>query len=135
MNATGKEQARATVLIADDNEDHRQTLAAILAGEGYEVIEAANGVEALELLALAADGKRRRPDVLLLDFCMPGLSGIGLLRVLRRFARVPPSILVTAFPDKSVETFARNAGAMRVLRKPLNAQEICQSATEALSTA
>lgn len=114
----------ATILVADDDEDLRRALCSVLSCEGYEVIELPNGAAALEVLAEAADGKRPRPDLLLLDFCMPELSGIGLLRVLRRFGAMPPAILMTAFPDPAVDVLAHNAGAMRVLRKPLDEQTI-----------
>ena len=114
----------ATILVADDDEDLRRALCALLSGEGYSVVELADGASTLEFLADAADGRRTRPDALLLDFCMPGLSGIGLLRILRRFGSVPPAILITAFPDPSVEAFARSAGAVRVMHKPVESQEV-----------
>lgn len=117
-------QSPATILVADDDEDLRRALCAVLSCQGYDVIELGDGAAALELLAAAADGKRPRPDLLLLDFCMPELSGIGLLRVLRRFGSLPPAILITAFPDPAVEILAHNAGAVRVLRKPFDEQVV-----------
>jgi CheY-like chemotaxis protein len=117
-------QATATILVADDDQDLRRTLCGLLGSEGYSVNEAADGAAALEILAEAADGKRPRPDLLLLDFNMPELSGIGLLRVLRRFVAVPPAILITAFPDPKVEDLARAAGAVRVLRKPFEEEAV-----------
>lgn len=114
----------AIILVADDDDDLRHALCSLLSCEGYEVIELANGASALELLAAAADGKCARPDLLLLDFCMPELSGIGLLRILRRFGAMPPAIVITAFPDPSVEILAHNAGAVRVLRKPFDEQVV-----------
>lgn len=134
MDAVNHEKRKATVLIADDDDDLRRTLAMVLERDGYEVIESPDGEHALELLAEAADGKRPAPDVLLLDFRMPGLSGIGMLRVLRRFSRLPPTIVVTAFPDPSVERLARNAGAVGVLRKPVRAPEVCAAVAAALGS-
>jgi CheY-like chemotaxis protein len=111
--------AAATVLLADDDEGVRCVLKDLLTGEGYAVVEAADGAAALELLASAADGGMAFPDVVLLDFMMPGFSGLGILRVMRRLSRMPPTIIMTGFPDPSVDVLARNLGAVRVLRKPL----------------
>jgi len=122
----------ATILVADDDDDLRPALCSLLAAEGYDVVELADGSSTLEFLAEAADCKRVRPDVLLLDFCMPGLSGIGLLRILRRFGTVPPAILITAFPDPSVEAFARDAGAVCVLRKPVEGPDVLAAVRTAL---
>jgi two-component system chemotaxis response regulator CheY len=126
-------QAKGTILLADDDQDLRRALCALLGSEGYEVIEAANGAAALEILAEAADGKRARPDLLLLDFNMPELSGIGLLRVLRRFGELPPAIVITAFPDPKVEDLARAAGAVRVLRKPFDEDVVLSGVRELLA--
>lgn len=115
---------RSTVLIADDDEDTRCALAQLLSTEGYDVIEAADGTQALEILARAADGRGPLPDLVLLDFLMPGFSGLGILRVMRRFLQLPPTIIMTGFPDPSVDTLARNLGAVRVLRKPIREAEL-----------
>lgn len=121
-----------TILVADDDADVRSAISSLLSMEGYEAIEMADGATALELLADAADGKRPRPDALLLDFCMPGMSGIGLLRVLQRFGSVPPTILMTALRDPSVEVFALKAGAVRVMRKPVQANDLLSAIRLAL---
>ena len=108
-----------TVLIADDDEDLRGVVRDLLAGDGWHVIEAASGTQVLEMLAGAADGLTSLPCVVLLDFVMPGLSGLGILGVMRRFPSMPPTIIMTGFPDRSVETFARQLGAVCVVRKPI----------------
>ena len=125
----------ATILVADDDDDLRRSLCSLLSSEGYGVIDLANGAATLELLAEAADGRRPRPDLLLLDFCMPGLSGIGIQRILRRFDAAPPTILMTGFPDRSVETFARNAGVVTVLRKPLEGPDVLRAVQSVLGGA
>ena len=66
------------VLVVDDDDDLRETLAALLAEEGYEVSRAANGVEALAAI------DRDRPDVVLLDLMMPVLDGWQTLKILQR---------------------------------------------------
>jgi two-component system response regulator (stage 0 sporulation protein F) len=123
------------VLVADDDDDVRSGIAGILILEGYEIVEACDGPHALELMARAADGSARTPDAVILDFVMPGLSGLGVLRVMRQFARFPPTIVVTAFPDPSVETFAKGVGALRVLRKPIEERDLREAVASALAYA
>jgi CheY-like chemotaxis protein len=113
-----------TVLVADDDEDVRTVVRELLLGEGYRVIEAGTGSQVVDVLSGAADGVAQLPDVVILDFVMPGLSGLGILRVMRRFCSMPPTIIMTGFPDRSVETFARNLGAVCVVRKPLDAEAL-----------
>jgi CheY-like chemotaxis protein len=129
----GTPSPSATVLVADDDPEARSIIAHVLADEGYRVIEAADGTQALEILSRAADQKEALPDVVLLDFVMPGFSGLGILRIMRRFERVPATIVMTAFPDPSVESFATALGALRVLRKPIELDELCEVVLEAAS--
>ncbi len=125
--------APATILVAEDDPDVRNAIREILAADGYEVVEAPDGERALEALARAADQEGALPDVVLLDFVMPGFSGLGILRVMRRFERTPPTIVMTAFVDPSVETFARALGAFRVLRKPIDERVLREVVLEAAS--
>jgi two-component system, OmpR family, alkaline phosphatase synthesis response regulator PhoP len=119
------------VLVADDDADVRAAIKTILEADGYEVMEAADGESALEMLARGADDPEARPDVVLLDFVMPRFSGLGILRVIKRFERVPPIVIMTAFPDRSVERLASALGAARVIRKPLEEDELRDLVLEA----
>jgi len=114
----------ATVLLADDDDTFRRTIRTILEEEGYAVLETSNGVETIELLASAADGLGPVPDVLVLDVCMPGYSGLGVLTTLQKFSARPATILVTGFTDPSVQTFARRLGAIRVIHKPIDLDDL-----------
>ena len=121
-----------TVLIADDDDDLRATLKELLLAGGYAVIEASDGDETLELLSTAVDGGGDLPDLVILDFIMPGFSGLGILRVMRPSMRMPPTIIMTGFPDPSVEAIARGLGAVRVLRKPVDADALTAIVRECL---
>lgn len=115
------ERRRPMVVLADDNDELRRELARCLCTDGYDVVEATDGQAIVERFAEVADGARRRPDALVLDFCMPKLSGIGALRIIRHFGPLPPTIVMTAFPDRSVEDLAVHAGASSILWKPFPA--------------
>jgi CheY-like chemotaxis protein len=120
----GRARRTPTVLVADDDDDLRAALRRMLTDAGYIVIETATGRATLEYLARAADEQLGLPDVMLLDFVLPGFSGLGILRALRGFQHAPATILMTAFPDPSVGALARNLGASRVLRKPVDEDEL-----------
>jgi CheY-like chemotaxis protein len=113
--------ASTAILLADDDDSFRQPLREVLEEEGYAVLETANGVETIELLASGADGDGPIPDVIVLDVNMPGCSGLGVLSVMQRFAlRAPKVILVTGFVDPSIRAFATRLGAIHVMRKPVD---------------
>ena len=79
-----------TVLVVDDDQDIRESLAQILTEEGFDVTSASNGAEALAEIA------RRKPDVMLLDLMMPVLTGWEVLERLRvngTYAELPIVVL------------------------------------------
>jgi eukaryotic-like serine/threonine-protein kinase len=118
-----------TILVADDDPVQRAAIRAVLMDEDYDVVEASDGDAVLRLLGSAAVV----PDVLLLDFCMPGFSGLGVLRLLQKRGAVPPTFIVTSFPDSSVDRMAAQLGALRVIHKPVNLDELCAEVRTALS--
>lgn len=122
---------RVTVLLAEDDELFRGLVAEQLTDHGYDVIEVADGVEAIEALASAADGGRDVPDVVVLDVCMPECSGLGVLHVMRRLGARPPTVLMTGFRDRSVDMLATNLGAVRVLHKPFDPGDVLSAVLDA----
>ena len=107
------------VLVVDDEKEHRQYLADVLKNWGYEVLEAADGKEALEVLPNA------QVDVLLTDLLMPRMDGFELLRTLRADDRLPPAIVMTAFGsiEKAIETIY-DLGGFWFLEKPIDTQAL-----------
>lgn len=107
-----------TILVVDDESDIRDLLKNFLAGEGYEVILAANGEEALGLAA------KENPDVIILDIRMPGMDGIETCRRLRanEGTSAIPVIVATALRDTLME--ALKAGADDFVTKPFQLVEL-----------
>ena len=90
--------ARGTVLIVDDETDIADTVEAVLRGEGFRVITANDGAQALDAL------KRERPDLVLLDYEMPGMTGTEVCARIRRAKaerRVPVLLATAAMIDLS----------------------------------
>jgi DNA-binding response OmpR family regulator len=112
------------VFVADDDDAMREALAATLQTAGHETIEARDGANLLELLEDAVDDPLRRPDVVVADVRMPHLSGLGVVGAVRRAQWNIPVLLITALGDPSVQTVGRRLGAIGILRKPFNMDEL-----------
>jgi len=104
------------ILIVDDSEANRDILSARLAPHGYELMQAADGEEAL------AAARQRGPDLILLDVMMPKIDGIEVCRRLKQDAELPfmPIILVTARADTRDVVTGLEAGADEYLTKPID---------------
>jgi two-component system, chemotaxis family, chemotaxis protein CheY len=108
---------KVSVLVVDDNEPMRETIASILSGEGNQCESAENGVEALQKC------KGKRFDAVVTDLDMPEMDGITLTRELTRCFLDLPVMLMTAHEGESLERVARDAGAREFLRKPFDVSE------------
>ena len=104
------------ILIVDDNETNRDILVTRLGIHGYELLQAADGEEAL----VAA--KQHLPDLILLDVMMPKLDGIEVTKRIKGDASMPfmPIILVTAKADSKDIVAGLEAGADEYLTKPVD---------------
>ena len=116
----------ASILVVDDDVDTCQNLSDILTDMGYHVDTAHDGPTALGL------ARRRRYDVALLDFKMPGMDGLTLYRELRKVQAETVAIVVTAFAGKTTAEEALAAGAWRVLPKPVDFPRLLGLVGEAL---
>lgn len=104
------------ILIVDDNETNRDILVTRLGVHGYELLQAADGEEALAAV------KEHRPDLILLDVMMPKLDGIEVTRRIKSDPEMPftPIILVTAKADSKDIVAGLEAGADEYLTKPVD---------------
>ncbi len=105
-----------TVLVCDNEEVLRNLVRASLDGNGYRLVEARDGDEAL------AEARRCGPDVILLDMMMPGRAGLEVLEELRRDPDLHhiPVLMLTARAQASDREAAERAGADRFLSKPFS---------------
>ncbi len=103
-----------TILVVDDEVDTCNNLSDILTDLGYTVDMAHDGLTAL------AKARARAYDVALVDLKMPGMDGLELCRELRRIRAGSVAIIVTAFADRLGPDEALDAGAWRVLAKPVD---------------
>jgi EAL domain-containing protein (putative c-di-GMP-specific phosphodiesterase class I) len=105
-------------LVADDDDDARGLLAKGLRAMGYKVLAAANGREAVDLLA------KEPVDAVVTDISMPEMSGIQLLRAIRSRDADVPVVLVTGSPDIESAMQAVKLGAFLYLTKPVDLEEL-----------
>jgi len=118
-----------TILIIDDEVNLRKTLAEILRGKGYEILEAGDGAEAIDLLA------RETPDLIFTDWRMPKMGGEEVLRHVRNDQRLAaiPVIVITAFGSSHNAIEAVRLGAYDFVMKPFDLEEISLTVERALA--
>jgi CheY-like chemotaxis protein len=109
------------VLIADDDRLVRTLLGDLLAELGHAVVAATHGAEAVELCA------REAPDLLILDFLMPKLSGLDALAALRGRGVRAPAVLLTAISDGSFRAVEGAEAVDVLLEKPVTRQRLARA--------
>jgi two-component system nitrogen regulation response regulator NtrX len=116
-----------TVLIIDDEENIRKTLAGVLADEGYEIATAASGQEGLDLLQEA------QPSIVMLDISMePGIDGIETLRRIKEMRPELPVIMITGHGEIETAVKTIKMGAYDFIQKPLALEQVLLSVRHGL---
>jgi DNA-binding response OmpR family regulator len=110
--------AKSRILIVDDNEKIVEVVKAYLEKDGYLVLMAHNGLEALEL------ARRRRPDLVILDLLLPGMDGLDVCRVLRAEGNAVPIIMLTAKTTEADKLIGLELGADDYVTKPFSPREL-----------
>lgn len=105
------------ILIAEDEADIRNILRLYLESEGFQVVEAGDGQEALDAV------REARPDLAILDVMMPRLDGLAVTRALRQYSDMPILILSAKSQDND-KILGLNLGADDYISKPFNPLEV-----------
>ncbi len=121
--ASDEEPGRRRVLLAEDDFELRRLLAEELESDGFHVVQAKNGYELMEAVARHTDGEEHF-DAIITDIRMPGPEGMFALASLREDDWQTPVIVTTAFGDASTHAEARRLGAVRVLDKPFDYEDL-----------
>ena len=115
----------ARVLLVEDDVEMRNLLAWGLGADGYDVVEAKNGLEFYEHLMSSirfppAEGRDPNFDLIVSDIRLPGLTGLEVLASIRQHDKLTPVILITAFGDEDTHAEAKQLGASAVIDKPFD---------------
>ena len=108
------ERRRPRILVADDERSMRELLAIVLRREGYDVLLAENGREAIALI------EKEPIDVLISDIKMPDVSGVEVLRAAKKIDQDILGIMITAFASTETAVEAMRLGACDYLSKPFD---------------
>jgi len=117
----------ALILVVDDEFSVAEVLEAILTDAGHDVVTASNGRQGLER------AREKRPNLVLLDFMMPIMSGPSTLKALREEPGLPdvPVVIMSSLPESTVAQSAKGA-YVAFLRKPFKLQDVVSVVNSAL---
>jgi DNA-binding response OmpR family regulator len=118
----------STILITDDEPNIRLMLRMTLESEGYQVLEATNGREALDVI------HERQPDLMLLDLNMPVLDGMAVLEQLKSMTGIvkPRVVILTAYGSIPAAVKATRLGALDFLEKPVTPSDLRETVKSVL---
>jgi two-component system chemotaxis response regulator CheY len=108
----------ATIMVVDDAMFMRKKCAQLLTDQGHQVVEAANGAEAI------AKYNEARPDGVLLDITMPDIDGLEALKIVKAFDPSARIAMCTAMGQQSIVIEALKAGAIDFVVKPFDANRV-----------
>ena len=120
---------KGKVLVVDDSALARRRARSILEAAGFDVVEAEDGISAIERYFVA------RPDIVLLDLVMKGMYGLDVLSKLRELDPKAKVIVVSADVQTSSHDLVTDAGAVAFVVKPFEADEIVATVTSTLREA
>ena len=120
-------QDRPTVAIVDDEESVRRALKRLMVSAGISVESFASGGEFLESLA------ERRPDCVVLDLHMPGVSGFDVQERLAQSRDPPPVVVITGHDSAESQRRAMDGGATACLHKPVIDRVLLEAITNAIA--
>jgi two-component system, chemotaxis family, chemotaxis protein CheY len=117
----------AKILIVDDAEFLRMRISKMLVADGHEVIEAENGLQAVESY------KANKPDVVLMDITMPEMDGLTALKEIRSHDPKARVVMLTALGQESVVLEAIKSGARDFVVKPFERERVLGAISKLLA--
>ncbi|MUG95277.1 response regulator [Scytonema sp. UIC 10036] len=117
----------ALVLIIDDAAFSRRMIRKFLQGDGYEIIEATNGREGLEMV------HNHKPNCVLADLLMPDMNGFEFLEALQEEGLKIPTIIISADIQEGSRNQSYNLGAVNFINKPPKANELREAVQQVIS--
>ena len=115
------------IMIVDDAEFLRVRISKMLTGDGFEVIEAGNGAQAVEVY------KQNRPDMVLMDITMPEMDGLTALKHIRSIDPQAKVVMLTALGQESVVLEAIKSGARDFVVKPFERERVLSAINKLLA--
>lgn len=115
------------VLIIDDAAFSRRMLRRFLQSDGYEILEAANGREGLEIV------HNHQPNCVLADLLMPDMNGFEFLQALQEEGLNIPTIIISADIQEGARHQSYSLGAVNFINKPPKAQELRQAVQQVIN--
>ncbi|HLC40866.1 MAG TPA: response regulator [Methylomirabilota bacterium] len=112
------QEKSTTILVVDDDERVRSVLSETLEEKGRRVLTAANGSEALTVVAST------HVNLVLLDLAMPGMDGVETFRQIRKRHADIPVVIITAYPDSDLMARAMEIGPFTILQKPVDIHQL-----------
>ena len=111
------------ILIVDDDKDFLKALTTVLENNGYGIVTATDGAQALEL------ARTESPDLILLDIMLPGMNGFKVCRFLKFDENYKdiPIIIISAKADEEDKRLGRQMGAELYITKPFEDEELLQA--------
>lgn len=123
---SAEKQTSRKILVVDDDQDFRWTMGNVLQAAGYRVIQAQDGEEAMSLL------EKDIPDLVLLDYRMPGRDGLHVARDMKQRVPAVPILIITAYAEVASAVEAMKMGVYDYVTKPVNNNDLIFTIKRAL---
>lgn len=122
------------ILLAEDDDELRGVLARALGQAGCAVTECRHGLDLLDQLScLDTPAEPEDFDLIVSDIRMPGVTGLSVLEGLSELDQAPPVILITAFGDEETHAAAKRLGAIAMIDKPFELEDLLSRVHEGLA--
>ncbi len=127
MNPRVGKKAHFRILVVEDDLEMRSLLADELSEDGYDVVQAGDGVEAVTKVA------NQRFDLVITDMRMPKMGGLELLPAVKKVSPDIPVIVISSFGDWQTSAEAKERGSFRYMAKPFKMPDLKDAVKEALN--